>query len=589
MNSNPTPNPDSTPTPPPPRQAGAGIQSAIVQTFLASARNAAARGQSQFHTPPALGKHLAGALPDHRPEICDLSCGNAGLLYAAAVRSQTTSLLGADIDPVKPVQPNDPELPKVNRLTADLTRLYPLLVDVGWHADCFVLNPPWGLEWYRDRLSALGESDCEAVKFSFLAQTGPVIDSTIATLMIALDRSRGISEGYLIANAATTQRLIFAADAPFHQLRHHIWARVRIPGNPMTRRDDCAFVEGDPFTTDVLYFSRAYQSGYLSKAADLEWAPDWSLDRRASLPLPSRWGYRGGAAINHHYQQVGPCIPQWNAVAQQLATEAGERVARPFHIWLQNGAIATHLDDFQRLHRKADLREIEALFKLNGQTPMALVLQRADREELLRVLGEAPATGTGTGAARPAWKVSPELRAAVAQALLDYHACRAPLYALPQIQRLGYLDEQDEIQCLKDLHHGPPGRARRHLFTAGERYGLRSHTLTLTRDVVRPNSQTGEPEAVEYIGQELAFFILDNHGNRVTFLPQEAMADGVSITADRAVGYDPNSPKLPLQVLADHFAIPEVPDVAQLQPAQYAQNLAALTTLEQFLATAPVV
>ena len=80
---------------------------------------------------------LAIPLCHYRPHIVDLNCGNGNLLVAASRRSR---LVGCDIDP-------SPCEGRVNRVTADVTKLYPLLRAVNWKADVFALNPPWDMHW----------------------------------------------------------------------------------------------------------------------------------------------------------------------------------------------------------------------------------------------------------------------------------------------------------------------------------------------------------------------------------------------------------------------------------------------------------
>ena len=122
-----------------------------------------------------------------------------------------------------------------NFINADLTRLAGYLEASDWTADCFVLNPPFDLHWYRNRLAFLSQSHCAAVAAAFDRHDGrtskDTIDSTIATLCLALDRCAPWGEGFLIANAATMERLIFAPNAPHATLAAHISARVTIDGN----------------------------------------------------------------------------------------------------------------------------------------------------------------------------------------------------------------------------------------------------------------------------------------------------------------------------------------------------------------------
>jgi len=551
------------------------INPEILQPMFEAAANAAEKGQSQFFTPLPFGRKLAEALPRHRSAIVDLNCG-AGHLLQAAATDKTLRLLGADIDPCRGKSVEGATLP-VHRITGDISRLFPLLKEVDFTANLFVLNPPWRLFLYRERLAALAESDLPAVRMAFQGiETGipkGTIDSTIAMLLMALDLCTLYGEGFLIANTSTLQRLLFDPGAPHSVIAKHIWAHLIVPGNPMTGRVDCNFQHinhqlpqlSTPFHTSILYFARDHTTG----PKTFHW-PN----------LPDRV-YRQGAEIRTAYaaeDHAAIAYEYWQAVREKASEALGHKPKVPWNLWLEAGVIHTALSLFEKHSKKIDKREVERLYALHGKAPMELVLQRASRDELLRV---AEQTG---------WRVQPELLAAVKHAVQDYQAERAPLYPLPEIQRLGYLDEEDTIECKQDLAD-PTGRV---VFHQGRRYPLRTQTVSITRQVERPNAFTGEPEDLEYSGQELAFFI----GDRLA----EAGDPGDEFCfMDAKLRYDPNT-EIPnakrvkdndqsgaavdftLQELCAHFLIPDVPDVATVNPTGYERHLGELGVLEALTA-----
>src|SRR6202021_2741904 len=109
-----------------------------------------------------------------------------------------------------------------------------------------------------------------------------------------------------------------------------------------------------------------------------------------------------------------------------------------------------------------------------GRQPIQRVGQRSQR----KALEDAVGVGGRQQSGRPQglWRVDPELQRAVETAIAEYNRVRAPLYPLPKIQRLGYLDEQDDILCYKTLT-GRSGTA----FLAGKRYFLRQTTVATKR------------------------------------------------------------------------------------------------------------
>ena len=186
---------------------------------------------------------------------------------------------------------------------------------------------------------------------------------------------------------------------------------------------------------------------------------------------------------------------------------------------------------------------------------MELVLQRASRDELLRVAEQA------------GWRIQPELLAAVKQAVQEYHAERAPLYPLPEIQRLGYLDEEDTIECKPTCSTRTDGSCSNR---AGVIRSAPKPSPSPAR-LSRPNAFTGEDEELEYSGQELAFFIEDRRGetNSASWTPNSGTTPPREIPNAKRVKDNDNrgaAVDFTLQELCAHFVIPDVPDVATVNP-----------------------
>jgi hypothetical protein len=578
------------------------INPKIYQQMLECAANAAHVGQSQFFTPVEFGRHCATALPRLRPVLVDPNCGAGHLLQASAPNS-SSRLLGADIDPCDWITPKSPASLRAplaaiaaDRLTSCLTRLLPVLTEVGFSADCFVLNPPWRLYLHRHLLGDLEHSEQLAVRAAFAgveegAPSG-TIDSTIAMLCLALHLCSDAGEGFLIANNNTLQRLIFYPGAPHRALREHIWLRLAVPGNPMTglsyanfqRPDESGLAgsssssspasEGD-FHTGIIYFARATGpvpgDGLTFKSLEEFYARDLQTLRTG----------RGGVEVRNEWNTQKDTVDLWTVARNHLAELNGRKPRVPYNLWLDKttGQIHTDLSKFDQVSRKIQKRNLKALFELNGRSPMELVLQRASREQLLEL------------AERAGWRVHPDLLAAVHAAIADYHGQRAPLYPLNETQRLGYLDEESLIVCQHDLAA---------VFKAGLKYPLRSQSVKVTRKVKKPNSFTGQEDELEYTGQELAFFIdrtaVAGPEDLATYKPDreytfmdgklrdgKTQVDDARRTAQRGRGHPaPDEPiDFTLEQLCRHFVIPEVPDVASVDPQGYQHNLDLLAELEQ--------
>jgi hypothetical protein len=264
----------------------------------------------------------------------------------------------------------------------------------------------------------------------------------------------------------------------------------------------------------------------------------------------------------------------WDAAREEHLREQGLSKAPPFNIWLDsNGLIRTYLNTFDTASGRVDKSAAAALHALTARQPIQLVVQRSQRKAL-------------EDAVRPdsVWRVDPALGRAVEFAIAEYNRVRAPLYPLPKIQRLGYLDEQDTIKCIKTL-----GLAPGCVFEAGSEYVIRSTTVAVRRWGEKMNTR-GEYDHVQWDGQELAFFITDHDGVERCFMEERLRSKEVKINIikpgagarprfggrkEKDLG-DEQVIDFTLNELAGHFEIPEVPDVATLNHKQYQANLKAL-------------
>ena len=559
---------------------GSAINPLINQELLESAPNAAAKGQAQYFTPVLWAEILGWGLPRHRPVIVDLTCGNGQLLKG--VGGPDAIRLGCDIDPVG----RDSVEPKYF-VAADLCRFQSLLRQVDFKADLFVLNPPWDLHWHRDRLKHLAQSGCRAVVEAFAAHDGrtsrDTIDSTIVTLCLALDLCATYGEGMLIANEATLQRLIFAPGAPHRALVNHIWAHMVIDGNICTKPKQSAagiLPADQTFRTGVIWFARAPQSGSPKHVAITGTGEETFARAKAAMLQLKRERLvhrRGPSAFDG--LTTDDTADLWQAAADEWHTITGARKAPQWNIMLDaNGVIITDLSLFDQYSGRIPKAELSRLFALNGKRPMQLVIQKAHRKELER------AAFGDNGDGNTPWKVAPAVQQAVRLAIKEYDAVRAPLRPLNDIQRLGYLDEQDEIKCQRDLI-GAGGT-----FIAGNRYRIRTLTISVSRSGTKMNN-SGELDDVEWTGSELCIYLKDEHGVERTFMEARLRNEDVTLSlpdngGPDAVSDEEGQVKIDntLQQLIEHFIIPEVPDVATLNPEIYQRNVDMLHEIESLIA-----
>ena len=575
----------------------------LFQSMLDSAPNAARKGQAQYFTPPKWAKLLAAALPSHRPVLLDLTCGHGALLRGAA-NDSTEHRLGCDIDGSQLT---------TSQLAADLTLFTPLLLDVEMQADLFVLNPPWDLHWHRERLAFLAKSRSPSVRAAFAAHDGrttrDTIDSTVATLCIALTLCSTYGEGYLIANASTARRLILDDDAPHVALRDHVWAVLELPE-----------ATAAPVPSIVLYFAKDHLNGpQVQKKVNSETVNSRSvtdsLMTDSLITFHDRYERRG-AEVNSYGLHTKDTVSLWEAAVTEFRRLHDLHHTTPkYNVWLDHaGHIGTHVSLYDERVGTVLKAEAALLHSLTGRRPMQLVVQRTQREGLLRACGlqgrlrapelrvessnqQLPTSQLSTPPLPTPWRIDPDLQRAVQQAIVDYHAARAPLYPLPAIQRLGYLDEEDSIECRQPLT-SPTLNSQ--LFQASRRYPITTQTLAVRRQSKR-TSLAGEEEKLELTGQELALFITGEDGQRWCFMEARLLHEDVTIERpgeDRPTtrkGEAVSKESLPkdsfapavevihftLQQLVETFVVPEVPDVAAVNPDGYRKNLELLNHIEQ--------
>lgn len=513
-----------------------------LQSLLDSASNATTKGAAQWSTPAELAARLATFFGARRPVICDLTCGPGSLLYGCA-GPETEYLLGLDLDARSLRKPKD--APGITRIVAPLLDAYPLLVEVAFQAELFALNPPWDLHWPKQALLRTDAGPAAAEHNSRVRQLDPrqgpgEIDSAIATWLVALDRAAEDGEGFTLFHAPTFQRLVQDPGAPWSGLFPHVTGLLEFDhwDNP-AHRVLCVWWSKDRRLPGAVCRTR------LRARAGCP---------HGELPIPSRLDVSALSGSVWRYRDMG--VPEWEAVRAELAARQDTRPR--WNLWLErDGTIGTHLSLFETHSTRIPKEEAATLHSLRGRTPMDLVLRRQEREALRRTVNGA------------LWRSSPELQRAVDEALSQYEVGRAPLIPLPPVQRLGFLDEHNSLSCMADL----PGT-----FVAGRHYQLESSTVRARRRGYRVNSE-GEEEPVEYTGSELVL-TLHSESGPIPYVDPRLMASNVEL-----LDFKESNKLRSLTELLDHFEIPEVPDLATLNPALAKAAADSVRQLEDLLGT----
>lgn len=535
----------------PMKQQGNSINPGNIQHFSESAKNAIQLGQRQFFSPPDLAAALCTMFAASKSTCATDLMAGGGALLTAAKRPES---LAIDIDErVKGLLSN------FASYQADVTRYYPLAHAIGLTHDLLLLNPPFSLQWYLDRLAPLALSDVTGVKQLYAAAMakGDTIDSTLATLAIALDSLSSGGEGMMICNADTARRLIGdpegKGELPATPLLRNVWCWLDIPG---------ALYEGQqtPFPTAVLYFSASHgrhapedsKPLYLhSPSADPQ-----TVARTLATAISARRFAFHGRSIETFYQAQKfkeDLMPLWVAVRAEYH-QLYHGLKPDWNLQLTpNGKIRTHLDPFRRVAYEHNRALLLAFQEMNGHAPASLVVQQASRA----AVKHAMVCG--------AWRVQPDLVAAVDAAIAAYECVRAPFYTPNEVQSLGWLDEESQIPCRRP---GIPG------FREGQRYALRTWIEDTSWKDTKTNLE-GDSERLVMSGRELVVELLADDDEKHHF---HVRRDDSKLGADRDGIHHHAIP-----ALLAHFEIPIPRDVAQTNPAAYQSNLTRIDQLEALI------
>jgi len=254
-------------------------------------------------------------------------------------------------------------------------------------------------------------------------------------------------------------------------------------------------------------------------------------------------GGRGGfisAKLKPEHEHWKTNSRLFSACAVELSER--ESASRRDEVIIKDGRLEFELAEFHHaIHRFTPFELSLASFQ--GMPLSALVVERIQRDRFRKILESG-------------LRVSQEVRDEFERACRDYSSARAPLRPLPPELRLGYLDEADEIVCTKAVGRFVPGKA----------YPVEVIPCTWSRPV-EDETITGLRFMAIRSGSDLA---VDVAG--VLFVPPNLMLEGTSVTP---------RPQESLQVLVDHFAIPEVPDIASTQRETFNRNLELLDVIER--------
>ena len=500
-------------------------------SLTSPATNSHIKGLQQYCTPEVWAQALGAALPEQRRTIFDPFCGTGSLVRGLA-NDTTRDALGLDIDPTATLGGDKAwqGFPgaKARRECAhgDFLDLLPLLEETGTKFDLVALNPPFSLEWPTKLLPAwMGPPVSDTVT------------STLATLRIAPRLLTERGEAVMIANASTIQSLRDRYPL-YAQHFEQVWLAVELP----------SFFPG---TDPALRIAVLYMGGKKTvpecrqRIAFGEITPEALAEKLDKI----RRQWFSAPCVDEPWHACRDSARAFVHCAEEMERRRNPG-ATPANVVLdQNGRIRTWVSAYQERSFAVPKHLADFLRKINRTHPLELTIQNATRA----ALREAVNSGV--------WTIDPPAEAAIREALASFDRERAPLAALPAIQRLGWIDDTEELLCIADFHE----------FKAGKSYPLTSETIEWKKEVLRPRYHAGkrDKERILTRGTDLRITLHNGCLDKHTFTYNPENLHGPSRNRDHT-----------LAELAAHFLIPEVPDITSLHPERYAANLALIDELE---------
>ncbi|CAB4158807.1 hypothetical protein UFOVP736_55 [uncultured Caudovirales phage] len=487
-------------------------QKRTIAGLASQATNSHLKGLQSYYTPHEWANALGALLPLKRPSIADLQCGNGSFLKG--IQTPDTQLIYAtEIDGHAPALATShfPFSPHVFHSHIDFLDLLPCLFESRTRFDLLLCNPPFSLSWPIELLPLPLRN----------GENGAFMDSTRACLRAIPHLLSPDGECLFIANASTIARIVEKDPSALQ----HAWFHLTLP----------SFFPGADFTASILYFAKRY-TGPLPAAMHL--TPHSPDDLRVTL---QSW---------HHLRPTGGLFGNYRDPArfQAALAEAQARInphQRTENVILaRDGKLRTRVTSFQRYLDTISPAQFKALQSLNNANPYELTVQRATRQALAEMLADGH------------WTISPDAAAAIRAAMDEYHHTRTPLTPVSQLQRLGWLDENDHLLCTQDFL----------FFRAGTRYEVTSEVAKYDYSHYKPRYKDGKKSEEQLLtrGNDLIFTIHCDEERKAQFTYKHKHIAGT----------------YPMEDIEKHFAIPDVPHIANVQSEAFAAHLKRLVHLE---------
>lgn len=442
------------------------------------------RGLQQFFTPPEAAELIAQVFGP----ICtfDLTAGNGGILNAFPEDHR----FGIEIDQ------DMIDAGEYCSITADLQKLYPLMKRIDLRVPGIAINPPFGLQWED---ASLGK-----------------MNSTVMTYLYALNLLQDDGQGVLIAGANRFDKEIMGTLDEANK----IYAIIECD-NLFTNADIPSVIAF--FTTE----SCDHPERWSCARADI---PFMETNERVQR-LRAKVLY-----YTQRYSAEGERVYYQN-LFRDLQIEYAKRYApteKPkFSISLTGKKIKASLSAYDKLalNKVNKLRNIEML---HNQASAYFALNTREWKMLLELAHDEVIT------------INPQMVINVEELLAEAKKQICPLYPIKTAQRLGFLEDANEIKCIKTGGD----------FVCGELYEVTASTeVTSLRYTTIVFNKENEPKEAKKL-KEWKYLRI--------------------VIGDTVFNDDPEN----IQFILDHFDLPDPGDLMSRFPEKIEEMVKILREIE---------
>ncbi len=412
-------------------------------------KNSKEKGLQQYYTPLKVGTWMRHVLGHKSGIVVDLTAGAGNLLMPWVSQQKVgDKSLGEDIMYALGVELDKENVPKSTQfldvVNANLAEMYPLLLQVEFKADVFVLNPPFTLFWHVSELTNSEDKQ---------------IESQLATVKMAIEMTKHKGHGaFLVSKSAWDKSL--SQDEDIRDVVHsvveaknlfHPYADVECvicfyvktyKRGHVTAFEDLSFDLNSPsIDTDLVALARAVKSErqYYGMYAD-----DWA----------------GEEETKDHRDRFAAAVSEYRARKKKKQQAS--------NIEYNGGKISVYLSNYQRFTvlKEFNYAENALVEKMHGLAPSYFAFNSQDRKALFKMVDERKVITMSEGA-----------RQAINDAVVDAEFTLTPMYELKPQQRLGYLEDIQQIRCIKSGLRTNGGN--RHSFQRGTDYDVRVSSSTV--------------------------------------------------------------------------------------------------------------